>query len=74
MDDSKETVSSRHNRTVAHINSQRMWQHVVNLHGLRPDKVSETRVNICDKGKYSFSNGASLSICTTVREMLHAWE
>lgn len=42
-DNSKGTVSFRHNRTNAHKNSQRMWQHEHSLHRLMLDEVSVLR-------------------------------
>ena len=39
MDDSKETVSSRHDRPDAHINSQSLWQHAQGLHRSKSDGV-----------------------------------
>lgn len=37
VDDTKVTVSTRHNRTDTHINSQRLWQHVQGQHRFKPD-------------------------------------
>ena len=36
MGDTKETVSSRHNRTDEHMRSQRLWQHAYGLHRFKP--------------------------------------
>ena len=37
MDDSMETVSYRHDRTDAHMNSQRLWQHAQGLHSFKSE-------------------------------------
>jgi hypothetical protein len=41
--DFKETVSASYNRTGAHMNSQRLWQHAQDLHRVKPDRVPEQR-------------------------------
>lgn len=33
------SVSSTHNRTKAHTNSQRLWEHIQNFHYFKPDGV-----------------------------------
>lgn len=43
MSDSKETALSRHNKTEAHTNSQRLQQYTQDLHSLRPDKTPALR-------------------------------
>ena len=47
--DSKETVPCRHNRTDAHMNPQRKWQHTEHLHRLKPDKISTLRKEVDTK-------------------------
>lgn len=43
MEDSEETVSSRHNRMDAHLNSNRRWQHTQELQGVKTDRVPVLR-------------------------------
>lgn len=44
MDDSEETVSSRHDGTGVHMSSQRPWQQQAqDLHRLKPDTVPTPR-------------------------------
>lgn len=42
MNDSKETVSFRYNRTDAHKNSQGLWRHVHDLHRFKPGRGPST--------------------------------
>lgn len=37
--DSREIVLSRHSRTGACVNSQRLWHHAWGLHSFKPDKI-----------------------------------
>ena len=39
----KETVSSRTNKTDAHMNMQRLWQHAQGQHRFKPGKIPELR-------------------------------
>lgn len=41
--DSNKTMSSRHNKTDAHMNSQRLWQHAQGLHRFKPEGVPALR-------------------------------
>jgi hypothetical protein len=43
MEDFKEAVSSRHNRTDAHMNSQRLWQCAQGLHRSKSEGVPALR-------------------------------
>lgn len=43
MDDCKETVSSRHNRANAYLNSQRLWKQGYDFHRFNPDGVTTLR-------------------------------
>ena len=43
MEDTKQAVSSRLNRTDAHVNSQRLWQDARGLHRFKPDGVPVLR-------------------------------
>lgn len=44
VDDYKETMSFRHNRTDSFINSQRLWQHTQHLHRFKPDGIPARRL------------------------------
>ena len=46
MDDTKETVSSRHSRTDAHMNSQRLWKHAQGSHRFKPERVPVLREEV----------------------------
>jgi hypothetical protein len=43
MDDAIETVSSRHNATYIHIESQRLWKHEQVLHRFKRDGIPALR-------------------------------
>lgn len=43
MDNTKETVSPKHNRTDAHLNAQRLWPHAQGLYRFKVDTVSAPR-------------------------------
>jgi hypothetical protein len=48
MEDTKETRSSVHSKTSAHVNSPRLWRHAQGLHGPVPDGVGAPReVDTC---------------------------
>lgn len=69
-------LSSRHNRTNAHMNSQVLWQHTQDLHrsktngsqcweGTKLEATSNRQP--LSKEKFVFSNGISLNIQTTLK-------
>lgn len=77
MDDCKETMSFRHNRTDSFINSQRLWQHTQNLHRFKPEGIPSTETGkwhltpnnksylqliLLAKENSVYSNGISLDI------------
>lgn len=43
MNNSKETLSYRHNRTCKHVSPERLWQQAQDLHRFKPDKVPMLR-------------------------------
>lgn len=40
VDDAKKTLSFRHDRADAEVNSQRLWQRAQSLHRFKPDQIS----------------------------------
>lgn len=61
MDDIKETVSSRHNRTDEHINSQRL-QHTQALHRYKLDGDSRRGLLPLTKKLYAIDTGKGKSV------------
>lgn len=57
--------SSRQNRTDTHTNSERLWQHVQNLHRFKPDKILSLRRG----GRYKI-----LPTNKKVFEIITCWE
>ena len=61
MNDFQEIVSPRHNRAEAHINLQRLSQHIQDLHKFKPDKIP---VWIRGRGQFPPLTGKHFAIDT----------
>lgn len=87
MNNSKGTLSYRHNRICKHVNPQRLWQQAQDLHSFKPDKAPMLRkghghelpslakkqspMNNHLQMKIYFSLIVSLGIQNTVTKRLH---
>lgn len=69
VNNSKETASSRHNRADAHMNSQKLWKYIQDLHRFKQDKILKQDKK-CELDTKSHHSPSSLPLIPSGRRKL----